>query len=80
MLTERDVKWMYKIEKILESQDIKPDADLLLTLCRGMQELAQKDFKEILTTIGNITVGGLMTKLKYNTDFHDICSKYGVEV
>ena len=36
--------------------------------------------KEILTAIGNITVGGLMTKLKYDTDFRDICSKYGVEV
>lgn len=36
--------------------------------------------KEILTAIGNITVGGLMTKLKYDMDFRNICTKYGVEV
>lgn len=42
--------------------------------------LEQDVAEEILNALGNITVGGLMTKLKYDTDFHDICTKYGVEV
>lgn len=47
----------------------------------GQLNQARKETaKEILTAIGNITVGGLMTKLKYDMDFRNICTKYGVEV
>ena len=44
------------------------------------EEIRKETAKEILTAIGNITVGGLMTKLKYDMDFRNICTKYGVEV
>lgn len=46
----------------------------------GEEEIYKETAKEILTAIGNITVGGLMTKLKYDMDFRNICTKYGVEV
>lgn len=57
-------------------------------LCKDANETLKQNIiitrketaKEILTAIGNITVGGLMTKLKYDMDFRNICTKYGVEV
>ena len=43
MLTKKDVVWLEKLEKILESQDIRPDADSLLTIYSGVQEIIKND-------------------------------------
>ena len=41
MLTKKDVVWLEKLEKILESQDIRPDANSLLTIYAKLTQLSQ---------------------------------------
>ena len=48
MLTKKDVVWLEKLEKILESQDIRPDADSLLIIYSGLQEIIKSDNKELI--------------------------------
>ena len=51
MLTKKDVVWLEKLEKILESQDIRPDADSLLTISSGIQEIIKNDNKELIKEV-----------------------------
>lgn len=51
MLTKKDVVWLEKLEKILESQDIRPDADSLLTIYSGIQEIIKSDNKELIKEV-----------------------------
>ena len=37
MLNKKDAAWLKKLEKILENQDIGPDADSLLIIYSGLQ-------------------------------------------
>ena len=46
MLTKKDVVWLEKLEKILESQDIRPDADSLLTIYFSLQEIIKSNNNE----------------------------------
>ena len=41
MLAERDVVWLEKLEKVLENQDIRPDADSLLIIYAKLTQLSQ---------------------------------------
>ena len=43
MLNKKDVVWLDKLEKILESQDIRPDADSLLTIYFSLQEVVNNN-------------------------------------
>lgn len=72
MLNKKDVLWLDKLEKILESQDIRPDADSLLTIYSGIQEIVnnnnkaeierlKKKIEELLKMANN--VNDLNTKL-----------------
>lgn len=51
MLTRKDVVWLEKLEKILESQDIRPDADSLLTFYSGLQEIIKSNNKELIKEV-----------------------------
>ena len=51
MLTKKDVVWLEKLEKILESQDIRPDADSLLTIYYGLQEIIKNDNNELIKEV-----------------------------
>ena len=51
MLTKKDVVWLEKLEKILESQDIRPDADSLLIIYSGLQEIIKSDNKELIKEV-----------------------------
>lgn len=51
MLAKKDVVWLEKLEKILESQDIRPDADSLLTIYSGIQEIIKNDNKELIKEV-----------------------------
>ena len=51
MLTKKDVVWLEKLEKILESQDIRPDADSLMTIYYGLQEIVNNDNKELIKEV-----------------------------
>ena len=51
MLTKKDVVWLEKLEKILESQDIRPDADSLLAIYYGLQEIIKNDNKELIKEV-----------------------------
>lgn len=51
MLTRKDVVWLEKLEKILESQDIRPDADSLLTIYSGLQEIIKSNNKELIKEV-----------------------------
>lgn len=48
MLTKKDVVWLEKLKKILESQDIRLDADSLLIIYSGLQEIIKSDNKELI--------------------------------
>ena len=56
MLTRKDVVWLEKLEKILENQDIRPDADSLLAIYSGLQEIFVNSYAEIglYEEIGNL--------------------------
>ena len=43
MLTRKDVVWLEKLEKLLESQDIRPDADSLLAIYYGLQKIIMQN-------------------------------------
>ena len=45
MLNKKDVVWLDKLEKILESQDIRPDTDSLLAIYYGLQEIVNNNNK-----------------------------------
>lgn len=51
MLAKKDVLWLDKLEKILENQDIRPDADSLLTIYSGIQEIIKNDNKELIKEV-----------------------------
>ena len=51
MLTKKDVVWLEKLEKILENQYIRPDADSLLTIYYGLQEIIKSDNKELIKEV-----------------------------
>ena len=51
MLNKKDVVWLDKLEKILESQDIRPDADSLLAIYYGLQEIIKNDNKELIKEV-----------------------------
>lgn len=51
MLTKKDVVWLEKLEKILESQDIRPDADSLLAIYSGIQEIINSNNKELIKEV-----------------------------
>ena len=51
MLNKKDVLWLDKLEKILESQDIRPDADSLLTIYSGIQEIINSNNKELIKEV-----------------------------
>ena len=51
MLTEKDVVWLDKVEEILEDQNIRPDADLLLAIYFGLQEIVKNDNKELIKEV-----------------------------
>ncbi|WP_320626519.1 hypothetical protein [Intestinibacter sp.] len=51
MLNKKDVLWLDKLEKILENQDIRPDADSLLTIYSGIQEIIKNDNKELIKEV-----------------------------
>ena len=51
MLNKKDVVWLEKLEKILESQDIRPDADSLLAIYYGLQEIIKNDNKELIKEV-----------------------------
>ena len=51
MLTKKDVVWLEKLEKILEDQDIRPDADSLLTIYFSLQEIIKNDNKELIKEV-----------------------------
>ena len=51
MLTKKDVVWLEKLEKILESQYIRPDADSLLAIYSGIQEIIKNDNKELIKEV-----------------------------
>ena len=51
MLNKKDVVWLEKLEKLLESQDIKPDADSLLAIYYGLQEIIKNDNKELIKEV-----------------------------
>ena len=51
MLTKKDVVWLEKLEKILESQDIRPDADSLLTIYFSLQEIIKSNNKELIKEV-----------------------------
>ena len=47
---------------------------------RKVDEVRKETAKEILTELSNISVGGLVMKLKNYPQFKEICKKYQVEV
>lgn len=51
MLNKKDVVWLEKLEKLLESQDIRPDADSLLAIYYGLQEIIKNDNKELIKEV-----------------------------
>ena len=51
MLNKKDVVWLEKLEKILESQDIRPDADSLLAIYSGLQEIIRRNNKELIKEV-----------------------------
>ena len=51
MLTKKDVVWLEKLEKILEDQDIRPDADSLLTIYFSLQEIIKSNNKELIKEV-----------------------------
>ena len=51
MLTKKDVVWLEKLEKILESQDIRHDADSLLTIYFSLQEIIKSNNKELIKEV-----------------------------
>lgn len=51
MLTKKDVVWLDKLEKILESQDIRPDADSLLIIYSSLKEIIKNDNKELIKEV-----------------------------
>ena len=51
MLNKKDVVWLEKLEKILESQDIRPDADSLLAIYYGLQAIIKNDNKELIKEV-----------------------------
>ena len=51
MLNKKDVAWLEKLEKILESQDIRPDADSLMTIYSSIQEIIKNDNKELIKEV-----------------------------
>ena len=51
MLNKKDVVWLDKLEKILESQDIRPDADSLMTIYSSIQEIIKNDNKELIKEV-----------------------------
>ena len=51
MLTRKDVVWLEKLEKILESQDIRPDTDSLLTIYFSLQEIIKSNNKELIKEV-----------------------------
>ena len=51
MLNKKDVAWLEKLEKILEDQDIRPDADSLLTIYFSLQEIIKSNNKELIKEV-----------------------------
>lgn len=51
MLTRKDVVWLEKLEKILESQDIRSDTDSLLTIYFSLQEIIKSNNKELIKEV-----------------------------
>ena len=51
MLTKKDAVWLEKLEKILESQGIRPDADSLLTIYFSLQEIIKSNNKELIKEV-----------------------------
>ena len=51
MLNKKDVVWLEKLEKILESQDIRPDTDSLLTIYFSLQEIIKSNNKELIKEV-----------------------------
>ena len=51
MLNKKDVVWLEKLEKILESQDIRPDTDSLLAIYSGIQEIIKSNNKELIKEV-----------------------------
>ena len=51
MLAKKDVVWLEKLEKILEDQDIRPDADSLLTIYFSLQEIIKSNNKELIKEV-----------------------------
>ena len=48
MLNKKDAAWIKKLEESLENQDIGPDADSLLIIYAGLQEVIKSDNKELI--------------------------------
>ena len=78
MLTEKDVVWLDKIEEILEDQNIRPDADLLLAIYFGLQEIVKNDNKELIKEV--LKAVDYESNGQTESITNVLRKKYGVEV
>ena len=78
MLTKKDVVWLEKLEKILESQDIRPDADSLLIIYSGLQEIIKIDNKELIKEV--LKAVDYESNGQTESVTNVLRKKYGVEV
>ena len=51
MLNKKDAAWLKKLKKILENQDIRPDADSLLAIYYDLQEIIESNNKELIKEV-----------------------------
>ena len=78
MLNKKDVLWLDKLEKILESQDIRPDADSLLTIYFSLQEIIKSDNKELIKEVLKAVDYESSGQTKSVTNV--LRKKYGIEI
>ena len=78
MLNKKDVAWLEKLEKILESQAIRPDADSLLIIYSGLQEIIKSDNKELIKEV--LKAVDYESNGQTESVTNVLRKKYGVEV
>ena len=78
MLNKKDVAWLEKLEKILESQDIRPDADSLMTIYYDLQEIIKSDNKELIKEV--LKAVDYESKGQTESVTNVLCKKYGIEL
>lgn len=78
MLTKKDVVWLEKLEKILENQDIRPDADSLLTIYLSLQEIINSNNKELIKEVLKAVDYESSGQTKYVTNV--LRRKYDIEI